>query len=450
MSKSANKMSVLQLTILTAVNMMGSGIIMLPSKLAQVGALSIVSWLVTAVGSMALAYVFAKCGMYSKKGGGMGGYSEYSFGKAGNFLANYTYGVSLIFANTAIAISAVGYALGFLGTTLDPVMTCAATVFTLWLATVLNFGGAKYTGQVSSVTVWGVIIPCIGLAIVGWFWFSPSLYSANWNIHNLGFGEAAINAIIMTLWAFLGMESACANADAVDNPETNVPKAVLGGTLLAAACYIVSTNIIFGIVPAEELASSSAPFGLVFASMFGPTIGRVIMGLMVLSCFGSLLGWQFTIANVFKAGADEGYFPAFLRKITSHGAPICGMVAITIIQSLFSLMTISPSLNEQFETLVNLAVITNIMPYLLCMAAVVVIMKAAGHEGSELSKTKFVAFVASIYSLYACYASGFDAMTYGALVTFLGWTLYGFTSHRFDLKKAKADNEAAGAAKGAA
>ena len=77
MSNSSNKMSVFQLTILTAVNMMGSGIIMLPSKLAQVGALSIVSWLVTAVGSMCLAYVFAKCGMYAKKGGGMGGYAEY-------------------------------------------------------------------------------------------------------------------------------------------------------------------------------------------------------------------------------------------------------------------------------------------------------------------------------------------------------------------------------------
>ena len=41
MSTGKNKMSVLQLTILTAVNMMGSGIIMLPTKLAQVGALSI-------------------------------------------------------------------------------------------------------------------------------------------------------------------------------------------------------------------------------------------------------------------------------------------------------------------------------------------------------------------------------------------------------------------------
>jgi putrescine:ornithine antiporter len=319
-------------------------------------------------------------------------------------------------------------------------MTCLATIFTLWLATVLNFGGAKYTGRVSSVTVWGVIIPCIGLAVIGWFWFSPSLYSVNWNVHNMGFGQATLNAITMTLWAFLGMESACANADAVDNPEKNVPKAVLGGTLLAAACYIVSTNIIFGIIPADSLVSSSAPFGLVFAHMLGPDVGRLIMGLMVLSCFGSLLGWQFTIANVFKAGSDEGYFPGFLRKVTNNGTPIAGMVVITIIQSLFSLMTISPSLNDQFETLVNLAVITNIIPYLLCMAAIVVIMKASNHLGSELSKTKFVAAVASVYSLYACYASGFEAMTYGAIVTFLGWTLYGFVSDRFDLKPAEAYN----------
>ena len=73
MSEKKNKMSVMQLTFLTAINMMGSGIIMLPTKLAEVGTISIVSWLVTATGSMALAYAFAKCGMFSKKSGGMGG-----------------------------------------------------------------------------------------------------------------------------------------------------------------------------------------------------------------------------------------------------------------------------------------------------------------------------------------------------------------------------------------
>lgn len=435
MSTGKNKMSVLQLTILTAVNMMGSGIIMLPTKLAQVGALSIVSWLITAVGSMCLAYAFAKCGMYGRKGGGMGGYAEYSFGKAGNFMANYTYGVSLLIANIAIAISAVGYAATFADATLTPLMTGIYTIFTLWLATVLNFGGASITGRVSSFTVWGVIAPVLVISTVGWAYFSADMYVANWNVNNMPFGEAATNSIAMTLWAFLGLESACANADAVDNPEKNVPKAVLGGTLGAAAIYIVSTNMIFGIVPASELVNSNAPFGLAFASMFNGTVGKIVMGLMVMSCFGSLLGWQFTIANVFKGAADEGYFPKLFSKITSKDAPVVGMVTITILQSLMSLMTISPSLSEQFETLVNLAVVTNIIPYLLSMGAVIVLMKAAKRAGSELKGTTFIAFIGSLYSLYALYASGFDAMTYGSIVTFAGWTLYGFVSDRFDLER---------------
>ena len=386
MSTGKNKMSVLQLTILTAVNMMGSGIIMLPTKLAQVGALSIVSWLITAVGSMCLAYAFAKCGMYGRKGGGMGGYAEYSFGKAGNFMANYTYGVSLLIANIAIAISAVGYAATFADATLTPLMTGIYTIFTLWLATVLNFGGASITGRVSSFTVWGVIAPVLVISTVGWAYFSADMYVANWNVNNMPFGEAATNSIAMTLWAFLGLESACANADAVDNPEKNVPKAVLGGTLGAAAIYIVSTNMMFGIVPASELVNSNAPFGLAFASMFNGTVGKIVMGLMVMSCFGSLLGWQFTIANVFKGAADEGYFPKLFSKITSKDAPVVGMVTITILQSFMSLMTISPSLSEQFETLVNLAVVTNIIPYLLSMGAVIVLMKAAKRAGSELKR----------------------------------------------------------------
>ncbi len=43
----SNKMGVVQLTILTMVNMMGSGIIMLPTKLSEVGTISIISWLGT-------------------------------------------------------------------------------------------------------------------------------------------------------------------------------------------------------------------------------------------------------------------------------------------------------------------------------------------------------------------------------------------------------------------
>ncbi|HHF5313078.1 TPA: putrescine-ornithine antiporter [Haemophilus influenzae] len=438
MSAKSNKIGVVQLTILTMVNMMGSGIIMLPTKLAEIGTISIVSWLVTAVGSTALAYAFAQCGMFSKKSGGMGGYAEYSFGKAGNFMANYTYGVSLVIANTAIAISAVGYGSELLGATLSPLSIALWTIFTLWLATVLNFGGARITGNISSFTIWGVIIPVVGISIIGWKWFDGSMYVNSWNPHNVPTFEAIGVSISMTLWAFLGLESACANADAVENPEKNVPIAVLGGTLGAAVIYIVSTNVIAGIVPNLELANSTAPFGLAFAHMFDEIVGKVIMVLMVMSCFGSLLGWQFTIAQVFKSSAEEGYFPAFFKKVTSKDAPVVGMITITALQILLSLMTISPSLNKQFNVLVDLAVVTNVIPYLLSMAALAVLLKEENVAPQKYKTTVFVAFIGSLYSIYALYAAGEQAMLYGSIVTFIGWTLYGFVSYKFDLKKSQA------------
>lgn len=433
-SKSSNKMGVVQLTILTAVNMMGSGIIMLPTKLAEVGTLSIVSWLVTALGSMALAYAFAKCGMFSRKSGGMGGYAEYAFGKSGNFMANYTYGVSLLIANVAIAISAVGYGTELMGANLTPLGICIATIGVLWLATIANFGGARITGRISGVTVWGVIIPVVGISVIGWFWFSPTMYVQSWNPHHLPVFEAVGSSIAMTLWAFLGLESACANTDVVDNPERNVPIAVLGGTLGAAVIYIVSTNVIAGIVPNMNLANSTAPFGLAFAQMFTPGVGKIIMALMIMSCVGSLLGWQFTIAQVFKSSADEGYFPKVFSKLTKAEAPVKGMIVIVIIQTVLSLMTISPSLNKQFNVLVNLAVVTNIIPYILSMAALVIIQKVAKVNPSKARMANIIAFIGAMYSFYALYSSGEEAMMYGAIVTFLGWTLYGLISPRFEIQ----------------
>ena len=296
-----------------------------------------------------------------------------------------------------------------------------------------NFGGARITGQISSITVWGVIIPVVGLCIIGWFWFSPTLYVDSWNPHHAPFFSAVGSSIAMTLWAFLGLESACANTDVVENPERNVPIAVLGGTLGAAVIYIVSTNVIAGIVPNMELANSTAP--LAWPSHRCSHQKWVShMALMVMSCCGSLLGWQFTIAQVFKSSSDEGYFPKIFSRVTKVDAPVQGMLTIVIIQSGLALMTISPSLNSQFNVLVNLAVVTNIIPYILSMAALVIIQKVANVPPSKAKVANFVAFVGAMYSFYALYSSGEEAMLYGSIVTFLGWTLYGLVSPRFELK----------------
>lgn len=438
MSSTNNKMSVTQLTLLTALNMMGSGIIMLPTKLAEVGTFSILSWLVTATGSTALTYAFAKCGMLSRKQGGMGGYAEYTFGKSGNFLANYTYAVSLVIANVAIAITVVGYLTAFFDIQLSPIGTCLATIATLWICTSMNFKGPKITGYISNFSAWGAILPVAGLSIFGWFWFSPTLYAESWNPNNIPFFDALSASISMTLWAFLGLESACANSEAVDNPETNVPKAVLGATIGVAVIYILSTNICAGIVGNAELVKSTAPFGLVFASMFNETVGKVVIGMMVVSCAGSLLSWQFTIAQVFKSLSDAKFFPSAFSKVTKDDAPVLGMIIITVTQTCLSFLTISPSLYKQFNMLVDLAVVTNVMPYLLSMAAVPVLLKEEKVSVGMSTVIKFCAFVGTVYSLYALYAAGYEAMMYGSLATFFGWAVYGMAAEHNFIKKVAA------------
>ena len=102
------RMNLMQLTFIVAVNMMGSGIIMLPTNMAKVGAISLLSWIVTALGSMAIAYGFAQAGLFNQRPGGMSAYAEDAYGKSGYFLVFFLYFLSLAIGNVAIGAAFPG------------------------------------------------------------------------------------------------------------------------------------------------------------------------------------------------------------------------------------------------------------------------------------------------------------------------------------------------------
>jgi putrescine:ornithine antiporter len=437
--ESTKKMTLMQLTVLVAVNMMGSGIIMLPANMAKVGAISLLSWVVTAVGSMAIAYAFAQAGLFNQRPGGMSAYAEDAHGKAGFFMTFYLYFFSLAIGNVAIAISAVGYlATFFPWLSSTPIATCVGVIALIWLTTVANFGGPSVTGRIGAVTVWGVILPVGLLSIIGWFWFSGHTFAAAWNPQGISLGKGLGSSIALTLWAFLGMESAAQNSAAVENPKRNVPLACMLGTLGAAFVYILSTTVIQGIVPNAELTTSTGPFGLAYAKMFNPTVGSIVMALAVMACLGSLLGWQFTISQTAKSASDDRMFPSIFSKVNQMGAPVAGMIVMGVVQSAMALSTISPSLNEQFYVLVNLAVVTNVVPYILALSGLMVMMQSAGVPESVYRRNTVVAMVAMIYSVYAIFASGKDAVLGGMIVMGIGYIIYGFIAQRFAVVTPKA------------
>ena len=124
-------------------------------------------------------------------------------------------------------------------------------------------------------------------------------------------------------------------------------------------------------------------------------------------------------------------FPALFRKVNAMGAPVTGMIVLGVVQTLLALMTISPDLASQFGALVNLAVVTNVVPYIIALSALPVMMQAAGVQNPRYRRTVIVAVIAMAYSVYAIYASGKDAV-FGAMVALgIGLVIWGFIAPRF-------------------
>ena len=165
--------------------------------------------------------------------------------------------------------------------------------------------------------------------------------------------------------------------------------------------------------------------------MFNPAIGRIIMALAVLACLGSLLGWQFTIAQTAKSASDERMFPHFFSRVNAMGAPVTGMIILGVVQTLLALMTISPTLSEQFSALVNLAVVTNVLPYIIALSALMVMMRTAGVPEGKYRFNTAIATIGMVYSVFAIYASGKDAVLGGMLVTGVAFIVWGFIASRF-------------------
>ncbi|WP_305832078.1 putrescine-ornithine antiporter [Photobacterium leiognathi] len=431
MSSSSNKMGLMGLTTIVTVNMMGSGIILLPSSLAATGGIALLAWIITALGALAIAYAFAKCGMYCTDEGGMSAYAEKVHGKSSFFIASYTYYVCLVISAVAIAVSCVGYLEYFIPWLKEtPIHTFVGVISILIITMFANVRGAKITGQISTVTVWGIIIPVLGLSIIGWFWFDTKIFAEAWNPHDVSVTSAIYSGMALTLWAFLGIESAGANSGTVENPERNVPLACMLATVFSAATYIASTTVIQGIIPNDILAKSDSPFGLVFAQMFNPFVGEIITAMAIMACVGSLLGWQFTNAQVSKVAADMRLFPKIFSDVNKYDAPFKGMMIMLALELLLAVMTISPTLLKQFNVLVNLAVFINMVPYILSLTALGIIMKQANVGKEEYNTGIFVGSVAVIYSIYGAYSTGEEAVFYGTVITLFGYFFYGFIASR--------------------
>lgn len=405
-------------------NIVGTGIFLLPASLAAIGTVSILVLLLVTLGAIALAIVFGKLGGRIPAGGGPYAYAREAFGEFAGFWVSWSFWLTAWLGNAGIAFAWVGYVNYFMKWESTGGKILIGLVG-LWIPALINLTGVKNIGLFQSVTTVLKFVPLIFVGIVGLFF----VQSGNFPTFNASGGStwAAISlAAGLILFAFSGMESVTIVAEKIKDPVRNIGKASIYGVLACAAMYLLATIAVFGTVPADQLATSEAPFADAINNMFGGSIwGGVMAAAAIISGIGALNGWTMLVAEMPLAAARDGMFPRMFARESGRGAPVNGIVIGTLLTSLMLLYAYLGSENG-FNTILLLASFTTAIPYFFSAAAQVFWLVTGGREVNRgrMIRDMAIAGLAVVFGAWIVYGAGADAALYGMLMMLVGVPVY--------------------------
>ncbi|MBA2654619.1 MAG: amino acid permease [Gammaproteobacteria bacterium] len=416
------------LTALVAGNMIGSGVFMLPASLAAFGSIGIFAWLITAAGTMVLAIVFARLSRLLPRTGGPYAYCREAYGDFIGFQVAYNYWIALWVGNAAIVVTLVSY-LGVFWPQLDtnPWLSFITSLGFIWAITFINILGVKEAGRTQIITTVLKLIPLLIIATVGLLFIQkPNLM--HFNVSGKSDFVALSGAATLTMWAFIGFESATVPAEHVIDPRRNIPRATIVGTSVAALVYILSTIAIMGIVPMQQLAHSTSPFADAANLMFGPWAHWVIAAAAVVACFGTLNGWILMQGQIPLAAAKDGLFPRQFEKTNKAGSPVVGLIVSSVLISILLAMRYGATLVDQFTMISLLATLASLIPYIYTSVAEIMfyIKEREKFNHKRLTGSAILGMVAFIYTYWLIYGAGLQIVFYGVLLLLSSIPVYLF------------------------
>jgi len=413
-------------TSLVVGNMIASGIFLLPSNLANLGGISIFGWLISGFGAILLAFLFARLSKLVPKTGGPYQFPKEGFGEFLGFMSGWGYWSSVVLSNASIAIVFTGYFLIFVPGWSDfPYISIIITLSAIWILTWLNSRGVKAGGQMQLVTTILKILPLVVLMVAGLFYFNTDHFSP---FNSSGQSDlAAISAAVaLTLFAFMGVESATVPAGNVKDPKNTIPRATIIGTLITVVVYVLTSLSVMGLVPPEQLVESSAPLADAAAILWGD-VGKYLVGFGALaSTFGALNGWILIQGQIPMAMAEDQIFPPVFKRLSKGKFPVTGLIISSILITIIVLANQSKGLVDLFATLILLSAFLTLISYIFSSMSEVLILIKLKQDGWQ--KKLIPAFIISIptfgFTLWAVYGSGLETVFYGFIALMIGTPFY--------------------------
>ncbi|MGB1171185.1 MAG: amino acid permease [Flavobacteriaceae bacterium] len=399
-------------------NMIGSGIFLLPSTLAALGGISFVGWACSTVGAFLIVLLFRGLSShFPNTVGGPYAYTRTVLGEFFGFLVGWGYWISVWCTNAAIAVAFVGYLSVFIPQIADnEILSIAFGVGALWVFSFLNFRDIVFVGRIQKLTTVLKILPLLLIGFVGLFYVDWSLL----DFENLS-GETDFKAIsqatTLTLFAYLGIESASITSHKIEKSEANVGRSGLIGFLLTAFIYILCSVVIFGLVNSAKLSQSTAPFADASATFLGGYAEQFVALVALIATLGALNGWILIQGQIAYALAKDGLFPAFFKKRNTAEVPYLGIVVSSLLATFLLIAKFSGSLVDVFSFMMNLSTLSALTPYFLSAVSLFIFIR----RGKQPSKgMQIVSVLSGLFCLWMIYGVGIETISLGVVLLLIG------------------------------
>lgn len=354
---------------LVAGSQIGSGVFMQPASLAPYGLYALLGWLISGSGAIALALVFGwLCARFPRTGGPYV-YVEEAFGPVAGFFVGWTYWVISWVSTPVLYAASAGYISPLLGN--PPVeVLLGIELALLFSLTWLNLRGVSAAGRAEFVLSLLKIIPLIIMPVVALMHFDVANFStATSQTGPYGLSHLLSAVALLTLWGFIGVETATTAAGSVENPRKTIPKAIFIGTLCVAVLYFFNSLGVMGLVPGEQLAQSRAPYADAAQIIFGGNWHLLISLVAAIVCIGTANAWTLSSGQAALGLAEAGLLPKLFKQRNMFGAPRWGILSSCIGIVPILMLTANEKLSVQINTIIDFSVTAFLFVYLACVAA---------------------------------------------------------------------------------
>ncbi|WP_099192410.1 APC family permease [Tepidibacter mesophilus] len=354
--------------VLLGINaIIGSGIFLLPNKaMSIIGPASMWVILFDMLLVVSIALCFAEVGGMFKKNGGPYVYAKEAFGDFIGFEVGFMKWAISIIAWAAMSVAFTTALGNIFPQTQDPTIKNAIILTILIGLGALNILGVNISKMMNNIITLGKLIPLIMFVVVGIFFikgsnFTPMFPSGTYEAGTFG------SSALLIFYAFTGFESIAVAAEDMENPQKNIPKAIITVLAIVSVFYLLIQAVSIGVL-GTDLANTATPVADAAKIFLGPVGGAIVTAGTLISIGGINIAASFITPRSGVALAEDGLIPKVIAKNGRFGTPTLAIV-ITVG------LAIPLALSGSFAKLAAISVVSRFAQYVPTCLAVIVLRK---------------------------------------------------------------------------